>query len=41
MAVGLALERSAGLLTAPKSGKQLRKDMQRKVEDARDAVENQ
>jgi gas vesicle protein len=40
MAIGLGLGTLAGLLTAPKSGKQLRKDMQRKVDDAREAVEN-
>jgi gas vesicle protein len=39
MALGLGLGALAGLLTAPKSGKQLRKDMQRKVDDAREAVE--
>ena len=40
MAIGLGLGAMAGLLTAPKSGKMLRKDMQRKVDDAREAVEN-
>ena len=39
MAIGLGLGALAGLLTAPKSGKQLRKDVQRKYEGARDAVE--
>jgi gas vesicle protein len=40
MGVGLGLGALAGLLTAPKSGKQLRKDVQRKAEEARDAVEH-
>ena|ERR1700687_3759758 len=40
MAIGLGLGTLAGLLTAPKSGKQLRKDMQRKVDGARETVEN-
>ncbi|MGC2210481.1 MAG: YtxH domain-containing protein [Candidatus Korobacteraceae bacterium] len=40
MGVGLGLGALAGLLTAPKSGKLLRKDMQRKAEGAREAVEN-
>jgi gas vesicle protein len=39
MALGLGIGALAGLLTAPKSGKQLRKDVQRKYEDAREAVE--
>jgi gas vesicle protein len=39
MAFGLGLGALAGLMTAPKSGKLLRKDMQRKAEEARDAVE--
>ena len=39
LAIGLGVGAVAGLLSAPKSGKQLRKDMRRKVEDARDAVE--
>lgn len=40
MGVGLGLGALAGLMTAPKSGKLLRKDMQRKAEGAREAVEN-
>jgi gas vesicle protein len=40
MGIGLGLGALAGLLTAPKSGKLLRKDMQRKAEGAREAVEN-
>jgi len=40
MGVGLGLGALAGLLTAPKSGKLLRKDMQRKADEAREAVEN-
>jgi len=40
MAIGLGLGALAGMMTAPKTGKQLRKDMQRKAEDAREAVEN-
>lgn len=40
MAIGLGLGALAGLLSAPKSGKLLRKDMQRKAEEAREAVEN-
>jgi gas vesicle protein len=39
LALGLGVGAVAGLLTAPKSGKQLRRDVRRKVEDARDAVE--
>jgi gas vesicle protein len=39
MGVGLGLGALAGLMTAPKSGKLLRKDMQRKAEGAREAVE--
>jgi gas vesicle protein len=38
MCIGLAVGAIAGLLTAPKSGKQLRKDMGRKLDDARDAM---
>jgi gas vesicle protein len=37
--LGLGVGAVAGLLVAPKSGKQLRKDIGRKVEDARDKVE--
>jgi gas vesicle protein len=40
MVAGLGIGTVAGLLTAPKSGKQMRKEMGRKLEDARDAVEN-
>jgi gas vesicle protein len=40
MGIGLSLGALAGLLTAPKTGKQMRKDMQRKAEEAREAVEN-
>jgi gas vesicle protein len=40
MAIGLGLGALVGMLTAPKSGKQLRKDVQRKYDDAREAVEN-
>jgi gas vesicle protein len=39
MAIALGVGAIAGLLTAPKSGKQLRKDMRRKAEGARDAFE--
>ena len=39
MGIGLGLGALAGLMTAPKSGKLLRKDMQRKADDAREAVE--
>lgn len=40
MMIGLAVGAVAGLLTAPKSGKQLRKDIGRKLDDARDAMED-
>lgn len=40
MAVGLGVGAVAGLLTAPKSGKLLRKDVQRKYTGAREAVED-
>jgi gas vesicle protein len=40
MAVGLGIGALAALFIAPKSGKQLRKDVRRKYEDARDAMEN-
>jgi gas vesicle protein len=36
--IGLAIGTVAGLLTAPKSGKQLRQDVGRKLDDARDAL---
>jgi len=39
MAIALGVGALAGLLTAPKSGKQLRRDMRRKMEGARDAAE--
>ena len=39
MIVGLGIGAVAGLLTAPKSGKQLRKDVGRRLEGARDVVE--
>ncbi len=39
LAVGLGMGALAALLVAPKTGKQLRKDVRRKYEDARDAVE--
>jgi gas vesicle protein len=39
MAIGLGVGALAGLLTAPKSGKQLRKDVRGKVDDAREAAE--
>jgi gas vesicle protein len=40
MLIGLGIGAIAGLLTAPKSGKQMRKDVGRKLDDARDAVQN-
>ena len=40
MIVGLGIGTVAGLLTAPKSGKQLRKDVGRRLEDAREVVES-
>jgi gas vesicle protein len=40
MVAGLGIGAIAGILTAPKSGKQTRKDVGRKLEDARDAMEN-
>jgi gas vesicle protein len=40
MMTGFGAGLIAGLLTAPKSGKQLRKDMGRKLDDAREAMEN-
>ena len=36
--IGLGVGALAGLLLAPKSGKQLRRDLQRGYEDAKDAV---
>lgn len=36
--IGLGAGALAGLLLAPKSGKQLRRDLQRGLEDAKDAV---
>jgi gas vesicle protein len=36
---GFGIGAIAGVLTAPKSGKQLRKEIGRKVEDARDKME--
>lgn len=39
LAVGFGVGALCGVLSAPKSGKQLRREMRRKVEDARDAVE--
>lgn len=38
LAIGLGLGALAALLLTPKTGKQLRKDVRRKYEDARDAV---
>jgi gas vesicle protein len=38
--VGLALGALAALLLAPKTGKQMRRTLRRKYEDARDAVED-
>ena len=40
MIVGLGVGCVAGLLTAPKSGKQLRKDVGRRLDDARDVMES-
>jgi gas vesicle protein len=37
--MGFGIGAVAGILSAPKSGKQLRKDIGRKVEDARDKME--
>jgi gas vesicle protein len=39
MLIGLGAGAIAGLLTAPKSGKLLRKDVLNKIDDARDAAE--
>jgi gas vesicle protein len=38
LAIGLGLGALAALLIAPKTGKQLRKDVRRRYEDAREAV---
>lgn len=38
LAIGLGLGALAALLVTPKTGKQVRKDVRRKYEDARDAV---
>ena len=38
--IGLGAGALAGLLLAPKSGKQLRRDLQRGLEDAKDTVED-
>ena len=40
MLVGLGVGCVAGMLTAPKTGKQLRKDVGRRLEGARDVMEN-
>lgn len=40
LAVGLGLGAIAAVFITPKTGKQLRKDIRRKYEDARDAMEN-
>lgn len=40
MIVGFGIGAVAGLLTAPKSGKQLRKDVGRRLDDAREVVES-
>ena len=40
LAVGMGLGAIAALFFTPKTGKQLRKDVSRRYEDARDAVEN-
>lgn len=40
LAVGLGLGALAALFITPKTGRQLRKDVRRKYEDARDVVEN-
>jgi gas vesicle protein len=40
LAIGLGVGALAALLVAPKTGKQIRKDVRRTYEDARDAVEN-
>lgn len=38
--IGLGAGALVGLLLAPKTGKQLRRDLRRKYDDARDAVED-
>ena len=38
LAIGLGLGALAAMLITPKTGKQLRKDVRRKYEDARDAM---
>ncbi len=40
LAVGMGLGALATMFITPKTGKQLRKDVRRKYEDAREAVEN-
>ena len=40
LAVGMGLGALAAMFITPKTGKQLRKDVRRKYEDAREAVEN-
>jgi gas vesicle protein len=40
LAVGAGLGAIAAMFITPKTGKQLRKDVRRRYEDARDAVEN-
>jgi gas vesicle protein len=40
LAIGLGLGALAALLITPKTGKQVRKDVRRKYEDARDAMGN-
>lgn len=40
LAIGMGLGALAAMFITPKTGKQLRKDVRRKYEDARDAVEN-
>jgi gas vesicle protein len=40
LAIGMGLGALAAMFITPKTGRQLRKDVRRKYEDARDAVEN-
>ncbi len=40
LAIGLGVGALVGMLLAPRTGRQLRKDVRRRYEDARDAVEN-
>ncbi len=40
LAIGFGLGALAAMFVTPKTGRQLRKDVRRKYEDARDAVEN-